>query len=78
MLVWSVSGPKVINKLLTDFDIAGSDPVNYTSTSSDLAQGSGGSRGGSRGGSSRDGSRAAAAAGTGGLQSVKVNHGPKI
>ena len=52
-LVSPVTYPKGICKLLTDFNSAGSNLVNYMSTSSDLAQGARGGR--SRGSGSSTG-----------------------
>ena len=44
----SVNCFELIYKLLTGFGSAGSDPVSYTSTSCDLAQGTRGAGGGRR------------------------------
>ena len=71
MLVSSVNSLEIICKLLTDFDSAGSNPVNYISTSSNLAQEArGASRGSSRGGTATEETR--------GLRSIKVSYGPDI
>ena len=71
MLASSVNSLEIICKLLMDFDSAGSDLVNYTSTSSDLAQETReASEGSSRGGAATEETR--------GLRSIKVSYGPDI